>query len=178
MVKGLKVSILILLASSLIGCSTIGATRSKVATENARTGEIMGSYTTNKTKAEGLEEAIKKAIIIGKYTEEGSSIIYDNDKFETFQGDIAQINKTLLAYIETFNSIEDSKVLREGDKRYPIEDENDFIRGIIEVHYFLDDDKNTLEQLFIIKVPQGLLITLTLHWLGGTCYDIQTSYYN
>ena len=164
----MNVCILLLIPTLLVGCNR-GVDKEElkknIELSNRRIETVVDDYNTSKIKAKIFYESSVKYI-----SGETQNLIVDDmdsyyiDEFTAVLNDFKDVITTLY---------EDEKLFREesglGSVSY-----RDFIKDMVESHYFLNDTKGLLEQDIVFKLPYGKVLGLEIDWLVGKIYGFET----
>lgn len=90
---------------------------------------------------------------------------------------VCKYTEAIADYVESYISIynHSAEDIIRGRNFTKIENANEFVESVTETHYFIDDSNGTVEQMFIIQLPDGFVGTISLYWLGGTIIDAKTT---
>lgn len=150
-----------------VGCTDLNKLQKQVSEGNKRTDTLLKGYIENKEAAKLVEEGVINGFIIGELDNNTMNYLKGLNRMYLLE-DIQMIHIEIKDYIEIYN------IQMERQEMQGIEDISSFVKGLVEIHYFMDTESNITEQTFIFKLPNGRNTIMSLKWAGGVCVDFET----
>jgi hypothetical protein len=162
---------------TVTGCSDYSAIEQGVIVENQRTDSVLKGYEDAKQIGQQLEDSVIKSIASRDSTSLLSSgKIANNDTSRVKLANNIKSLGDVVAEMVVYNNASFDSRKRDGEKPISarIDNVEDFVRSSTEVHYFVNDKTYMVEQMFLLNLPNGVVSSISLFWLGGVYVECKT----
>jgi hypothetical protein len=165
----------IFLSFFLVGCSDYSELEKGITEKNIKVENLLANYEKSKQKGLILEEAVLSDLVTKdvKSIQNLEVLSYSSELTIDVVMSFSYVSDAIYAYIDYTN--EQAKITASDSVPVArIDNIEEFIKSVIEVHYFLDDKTGKTEQMFLVQLPDGYLTSVSLMWLGGSVIDVKT----
>jgi hypothetical protein len=174
LLKYLSIGLVVL---TLSGCTDYSIAEQGVVTSNKRVESVLDGYKVNTAVGKTVESDVLRSL----YSKD-SRLLLENNKLpksnrasELLLSNIDALNISVQKAITDNNNIYDLRVKSGAEpNRERINNIEDYIKSNVKVHYFINDSNYKVEQMFMLRLPNGVVSGISLYWLGGVYLESKT----